>query len=891
MWWDSAFVFLLKWVVGLRYRVSVKGLEELCSKKLNRRGGILFLPNHPAEIDPVILMLQFWKRFRPRPLVVEHFYYLKGIQCFMDLTRALPLPNLNEKTNQWKVRQVEKLLTQVAEELRKGENFLIYPGGKLKLGQEEVIGGASFVHQLLTLCPEANVVLVRTRGLWGSLFSRALTGHLPSFGGTLLKGMKILFKNALLFTPRRNVEIEMRVASLDFLVHTPTRLEFNRYLEKWYNDPPDELKLVPYYFWKRELPQISLPGKGGADLPQMEVPEEILASVTAEVAKLARRQPSQISKEMSLAHDLGLDSLDIAQIAAFLDLRYGVADLAIQEIKTVYDLCVAAVGHDKRVGEREPLSHKQPKGWPEESMRPEVEPPVGKTLQEAFLRSCHRMGGHRACADTLSGLFTYRTLRLAALTLSQKLEELPGKHIGILLPSSVGSYLIILAVLLANKIPVMLNWTAGRRSLDHALEMTDLKVVLSSYQFLSRIENGDLGNVEERLFFLEELRREISWKKKLRALWWSCRGVSTLLKNLGLDTIKEEDPAVILFTSGTESLPKGVPLTHANLLKNQRAALSCVEITAKDSLYGVLPPFHSFGFSVTGLLPLLAGLRVFYAPDPTNGHGMARDIATWQLTFLCFAPSFLMTLFRVADSRELQSVRLFVTGAERAPEKLFDRVAELGEGKTVIEGYGITECSPIVTLGRPGLPHRGVGQPLPGVEICILDPHSSEPLPLGSEGEVCIRGPNVFHGYLGDLPSPFIEVQGKEWYRSGDLGSVAEDGTLLLSGRLKRFVKIGGEMVSLGALEKELEQCAQEKQWEKGSQEGPQLAITVREKSGEKPLIILFTTFDIDREEVNRVLKEKGFGRLAKISEVKRVVQIPLTGTGKIHYRLLGDLC
>lgn len=184
-----------------------------------------------------------------------------------------------------------------------------------------------------------------------------------------------------------------------------------------------------------------------------------------------------------------------------------------------------------------------------------------------------------------------------------------------------------------------------------------------------------------------------------------------------------------------------------------------------------------------------------------------------------------------------------------------------------------------------------MGQPLPGVEICILDPHSSEPLPLGSEGEVCIRGPNVFHGYLGDLPSPFIEVQGKEWYRSGDLGSVAEDGTLLLSGRLKRFVKIGGEMVSLGALEKELEQCAQEKQWEKGSQEGPQLAITVREKSGEKPLIILFTTFDIDREEVNRVLKEKGFGRLAKISEVKRVVQIPLTGTGKIHYRLLGDLC
>ncbi len=864
----------------MRYRISVKGLDLLTPAQLTRGGGVLFLPNHPAELDPVILMLLLWKHFRPRPLVVEHFFYLKGIEFLMKLVRALPLPNLNGITNKWKVAQVEKMQKAIAEVLKKGENFIIYPAGKLKLEQQEVIGGSSFVHSLLTDCPQANVVLVRTKGLWGSLFSRALTGNVPDFGPALFKGIKIILKNGIFFTPRRLVEIEMTPAPDDFPFGKP-RLELNRYLEEWYNQKPDEIKLVSYTFWKKELPEVYV-SKRSVDRVHVLIPKEVESAVFAEVAKLAHRPVEDIHPEMLLAQDLGFDSLDIAELNVFLDRRYDVSHLAPGSIKTVHDLLLAAVGcmeqEEEKTAPKQELTR-----WSHERARPSLALPEGKTIQEAFLRACNRMKGHLACADTLSGMLTYRTLKRTALVLSQKIAQLPGKNIGVLLPSSSGANIVILATLLAGKVPVMLNWTAGKRSLDHSIDIADIQVVLSSYRFLSRLENGDLGKLEDKLVFLEEVRRSISLREKLKGLVASFKNVETLVQG------EPDDVAVILFTSGTETLPKGVPLTHKNILSNHRAALSSVDFRASDVLYSVLPPFHSFGFSITGILPLLVGLRVLYAPDPTDSRGMARDIAAWKPTLLACAPSFMTALFRVAELDQLKSLRLIVSGAEKAPQELFDAVKQLGS--QLLEGYGITECSPVVTLVRQNIPSSGVGQPLPDVKLCIVDLESAEPLPVGAEGEVCIRGPNVFRGYLGNLPAPFIEVQGKKWYRSGDRGSLTPDGSLVLSGRLKRFVKIGGEMVSLGGLETELLRLAKEKNWHLSAPDGPTLAVTAREKQSDKPLIVLFTTFDVERDVVNAALQECGFGRIVKIAEVRRLEQIPLTGTGKTHYRLLDDLC
>lgn len=869
---------IVGFLVSLRYRIKVKGLENIPSLK-----GAILLPNHPAEIDPVLVILALWKKFHCRPLVVEHFYYLKGFKFFMDWVGALPLPNLDTATNKWKVKQIEKLFDRVVDELKAGNNFLIYPAGRLKLTGQEVVGGASFVPNLLQTYPEVNVVLVRTSGLWGSRFSRAITGKVPNFGATLLEGVKILLRNGIFFAPRREVVIEVKQAPKDFPVHG-ARMEINRYLEAWYNEKgPEPRILISDKFWTRSVPKVvrSEKNQKGDELP---IPPEIESEVLGQIASMTKRAPETIQREMNFSFDLGLDSLDVAQLYVFLDEKYDVVNLPHGQLQTVEDVMRAAVGfkrevRDERKGER----------WPKDIARPSPVQPWGNTIAEAFLHNCDRMGKSIACADNLTGALSYKRLKQAALILSLKMAKLPGDHIGVLLPSSNAAYLTIMSILLAKKVPVMLNWTTGVRSLNHAAEISQLKTVISSRRFLDKLDGGEFGDVEEKFVYLEDVKNSITLKEKLYGLVLSWKKCGALLSKLKFDQIKPEDPAVIIFTSGTESLPKGVLLSHSNILSNHRSAMQCVDLKQEDVLYGVLPPFHSFGFAVTGLLPLLSGLKVCFAPDPTDSHGMANDIAHWKPTMFICAPGFVKALLRVASQDQLASLQLIVLGAEKVADELVQELQALDKRKKVIEGYGITECSPIVTLNRPELPRKGVGQPIPGISLMTIHYETGEVLGEGQEGEICIAGPSVFNGYLEGKKDPFILHQGKKWYRSGDRGFIDQDGYLILSGRLKRFVKIGGEMVSLVSIEEELIKLAKAKCWIDDTIEGPYLAVSSKEGLEGRPQIILYATFDVNREDVNAALIESGFGRLAKVGEVKKVGEIPLTGAGKTHHRLLDE--
>jgi acyl-CoA synthetase (AMP-forming)/AMP-acid ligase II/1-acyl-sn-glycerol-3-phosphate acyltransferase/acyl carrier protein len=885
--------WLVRLLVALRYRLVIKGMDKLTPDQFKRSGGIIFLPNHPAEIDPIILEMVLWRKFRPKPLVVEHFYHLKGFRFFMDLVKAMPLPTMDVMANKWRGKKVEKQFNNVVSELKNKKNFLIYPSGRLKHTGMELIGGASFVHNLLQACPEANLVLIRTTGLWGSKFSRALTGASPDFGKVLWECTRILIKNGIFFAPKRNIVVEVELPLADFPFQS-SRLEFNKYLENWYNRYPEKgpepLKLVSYAFWKEELPKVYVPTVQSQRVEERPISKKIREEVFSHLASLCGRPVEKIERKMHLSHDLGLDSLDVANVYVFLDERYGISDLLPGDLHTVEDVLQAATGYKKERADEGPEVTKCKYIWPEEKKRLPLEFPSGKTIQEVFLRSTDRNRFYVACYDVLSGPLTYRQLKLAVLLLSDKFKKLPGKHIGIMLPSTTAAYLMILAVLFSGKVPVMINWTSGVKALDHAAELTHLKAVITSSRFLDRLENGDLGKIEEMLLFLEDIRESIGFKDRLRALALSMMFPKSLLKKLNLHDISSSDPAVILFTSGTETLPKGVPLSHCHLLSNQHACFEAIPLLPEDILLGVLPPFHSFGFSVTGLYPLLIGMRVCYSPDPNDSHGLAREIAEWKPTLFCCAPSFIKAVFRVSKPEQLRSLRIVVSGAEKTPQDLFDHAREHLPKMQLLEGYGITECSPVVTIDRLDEPHKGVGKPLPGVELMIIDPASLQPLSRGQEGEVCIAGPNVFNGYLGNPRNPFVTASGKRWYASGDRGFLSEEGHLILSGRLKRFVKIGGEMISLGGIEDELMRLARERHWVTGHEEGPALAVSVREKETDKPVIILYTTFTISKENINSALKESGMGRIVKISEVRTLDQIPLTGTGKTHYRLLDEL-
>jgi len=311
----------------------------------------------------------------------------------------------------------------------------------------------------------------------------------------------------------------------------------------------------------------------------------------------------------------------------------------------------------------------------------------------------------------------------------------------------------------------------------------------------------------------------------------------------------------------------------------------CIHLDRLDVLYGVLPPFHSFGFSVAGMFPILAGVRVAFYPDPTDSFALAEGIDRWKVTLFCSAPSFLKGVFQAAKTEQLKSVRYFITGAEKCPQELYDRVEKLGAHVRIIEGYGITECSPIISLTYPNVPPRGVGHLLPNVELCIIHPVTQEELPLSSEGEICVRGPNVFSGYLGNPRTPFIEINGKKWYRTGDIGHLDEGKNLIISGRLKRFAKLGGEMISLGAIEEVI--YSELIRQQRISADVPSLALVADERDNSKSQLILFTTFSIDLNEVNEILLQAGFSRLIKISAIRPIHQIPLLGIGKTDYRSL----
>lgn len=868
---------------SLRYRIEVKGFDKLKKKKFLKNEGILFLPNHPALVDPIFVAMILWRKFKVRPLVVEYIYRQGGINLLMRLIKAIPVPNLDTSLNEVKIRKTQLVIDEIIAGLKKKQNFILYPAGRLKHGGKEIIGGASATHTILSSCPHVNVVLIRTSGLWGSSFSRAYTGRSPDFKKTLFEDFKHLLKSFVFFIPKRRVLIEIEIPK-DF-PRGANRIELNKYLENWYNQYPQDhtrvenepLYKVSYSCFKEKYyaPHVNPKEKKAAKKQYSSKIEDMV------YAELQRLQPDvQIKHDLNLASDLGLDSLDIAELITYLNVHFDVGEIHPEDIETVHDVLLIAEGK-KIEKNRAPIQTYH--YWPEEKNRLSPTFPLGKNIPISFLKIVDRMKNNVACGDDLLGVFTYKKLKLAILILASEIEKMEGKHIGVLLPASCVTYIIIFAILVAKKVPVMLNWTLGPRYLNHMVQLTQIKNVITSWKFLERLSNVQFGEMTSSIKYIEDIKKHISKKSMIKALFNSFKSSTSLINSLKLDQIDENDTAVILFTSGTEAAPKGVPLSHKNILSNLQEAMQGISLNSTDVLYGFLPPFHSFGFTVAGIFPLICGLKIAYSPDPTDSFTLAEGIHRWKITIFCTAPSFLKGILQAATKEQLQSMRLFVTGAEKAPKELFEKVHSLGKDKQLLEGYGITECSPILTLVRENKKPIGVGELLTNIEFCTVNPETKQKLKSPhEEGEICVRGPNIFNGYLGEQKDPFIMLDNKRWYCTGDLGYIDDKNNVILSGRLKRFAKIGGEMISLGGIEEIILNDLK-------NYENP-IAVLSVEKEGGKSEIILFTTLDMNKSDFNLILKNAGLSRLVKISEVKKIDEIPLMASGKIDYRSLQNM-
>ncbi|MCY2989709.1 MAG: AMP-binding protein [Planctomycetota bacterium] len=867
----SLFWRLAGWLCRLRYRVRVQGGEQL----QGLRGPTFVMPSHPGYIDPPLVLSHLRIQGGIRPVVFSGMYRQPALYPLMRLVNALEVPDLSEQSRGAREQTLTMIDTIVAG-VERGENFLIYPSGRTRRRGREEVGAARAAAEIIQRCPQANLVLVRTQGVWGSMFSYACTGTQPRLGRCVLRAIGWMCANLLCFAPRREVTMTIEVIDRRNLPGL-SREQLNPYLEDWYNrGGPEPPVYVPYhrFLGRRTYNFPDLTKTGQVDLGAIR-PATIHA-VNELLEEHLGRPLSDADKQLDTPLDqIGLDSLDRMDVALRIEDRFGFR--ADRVADTVGELWALAEGLLKSTGDG---AAPVPPAWnrPPNTTKPlEV---LADTLPEAFVRRALRHLGDVAVADRISGVLTYRRLLVGARLMGKRFARMQGDAIGVLLPASAAADLVFFSLQLAGKLPVLLNWTTGPANLAHAVEKLDIRHVVTSRKLIDRL-GIEIPGAEYA--FLEDLRSQVGKFEAAATLLASYLFPGSFLHDLPRPGVDE--PAVVLFTSGSESTPKAVPLSHGNLIHNVRASLAVLNATRADAMLGFLPPFHSFGLMGTLVAPILSGFRVVHHPDPTDARGLVRSAAAYQTTLLVTTPTFLSYMLSVASPEDLRQIRIIITGAEKCPEALFARTKQLAPQATILEGYGITECSPVVSGNRPGHIKLGsVGQPVDGVEVCVVHPESRQPLPANTTGLLLVRGPCIFHGYLKyDGPDPFVQVAGKRWYVTGDLVQLDDERFIHFRGRLKRFLKVGGEMVSLPALEEPFNTLYPP------TENGPQVAVEgIETPSGR--WIMLFSTADIPLRQANAILAEAGFRGVMRLDEVLRVEAIPVLGTGKTDYKALRQI-
>nr|TFG51503.1 MAG: 2-acylglycerophosphoethanolamine acyltransferase [Hyphomicrobiales bacterium] len=493
-----------------------------------------------------------------------------------------------------------------------------------------------------------------------------------------------------------------------------------------------------------------------------------------------------------------------------------------------------------------------------------------RTLITALLEARRTFGCARnILTDGDERKFDYDTLVRGAYALGHALvrSTAKGEAIGVLLPTGVGSILSVFAISAYGRVPAMLNFTSGRQAISAALKAAAVKRIVTSHKF---IELGKFQELESwlrqhcELIYLEDIRENLSLSDKVHAV------IGPLAPwALGAGA-KPDSPAVILFTSGTEGEPKGVVLSHANILANVEQVRTHIAFTTEDILFNPLPTFHCFGLTVGSLMPLYLGINVVLHPTPRQPHEIVRRVREKRATILLSTDTFISQYCRSCGEEDLASLRLTVCGAERVRDETRILVRQK-HGIELLEGYGVTEAAPVISANQPEANRAGtVGRLVSNMEARI-DPVEG----IGGGGQLFVRGPNVMLGYLRPEEPGKILPPSQGWHDTGDIVYLDDDGYLSIRGRLKRFAKIGGESVSLTVVEN----CASAL-WP----DDMHAAIAVPDgRKGEK-IILVTTCTHANRADFVHWVQNHGVAELAVPRDIALTQEIPVLGTGKTDY-------
>jgi acyl-[acyl-carrier-protein]-phospholipid O-acyltransferase/long-chain-fatty-acid--[acyl-carrier-protein] ligase len=514
-------------------------------------------------------------------------------------------------------------------------------------------------------------------------------------------------------------------------------------------------------------------------------------------------------------------------------------------------------------------------------------------LSRSFMRAARRNPRHFAMADGRTPKLSFGASLVKTVFLARRLRPLwkDQKMVGVLLPPSIPGALVNWAALLLGKVPINLNYTTSKESMASCASQCELKTVVTSRLFLEKVKLEPPGE----LIYAEDLAENPRLGEKVAALLAAKLFPARVLELfLGVShTPSLDDTATIIFSSGSTGEPKGVVLSHFNLASNVEQIEQVFHLHDGDRILGILPFFHSFGFTGTLCLPPLTGIGVVFHVSPLDAQVIGALVSKYSVSMLLSTPTFLNSYARRCPPEAFGSLRIVMAGAEKLPE----RIAQSFEdhfGIRPLEGYGCTECSPVVAVNtydfraayfrQIGAKRGTIGHPLPGIGVRIIDPESGETLPVDKPGLLLVRGPNIMVGYL-DRPDKTADVLKDGWYNTGDIATVDEDGFLRITDRLSRFSKIGGEMVPHIKVEDRLHELAH------ATEQVFVVTAVPDERKGER-LMVLHTLPEDKLKETLDLLAKCDLPALwrPRPDQFLRVEKLPYLGTGKLDLRKAREL-
>lgn len=581
--------------------------------------------------------------------------------------------------------------------------------------------------------------------------------------------------------------------------------EFNQFLQDFYNQPPEEkLRYIKHFFYYNDVKEKTLPKNISGSEKELkninnydltQIPENTKNTIKQKIAEIKTIQSNNIKDDSNLILKLFFDSLDLAEIKSYIQSNFSKAsNPPITDLKTIWDLYIMAEGKSTNIEKLKDCE------WGTNNLKNLL---IGnlssnsgsENILTLWKKQFKQDKNNTFCWDNTIWIQTKNDFIIKAYLISDYIKNIPWKNIWIMIPSVWSAWIVIIATLLAQKIPVMFNWTLWKESFKHCKDFSWVDKILTSSNFYEKVKNEFLDEYKNNnsFLFLEDLLKNITTTQKIKAL----------INSKLMPIPNQQHNAVMLFTSWSENLPKAVPLTHTNLIENIKWALSIFELKQDDILLWFLPPFHSFWFTINTMMPLISGLRVVYTPDPNDAKTIIENIKHTQITAITSTPTFLKMILSLAKQQDLQTLRYVVVGTENCPQEVFDKFKKLCPNWVILEWYWITECSPVISINpiSNSIPWS-VWKVIPNLKTKILDINSSWECEIKQQWMIYISWSSIFNGYLDEkIENPFVNIDWEKYYKTWDLWYLDENSYLFITRRLKRFIKIAWEMISLPFIE------------------------------------------------------------------------------------------